>query len=43
MYGQIIKTKQKKKMTGVVTIIVAYALVRLLSDVVSKDNSKPTK
>lgn len=30
-------------MTGVVTIIVVYALVRLLSDVVSKDNSKPAK
>nr|DAS70790.1 MAG TPA: hypothetical protein [Caudoviricetes sp.] len=29
-------------MTGIV-IIVAYALVRLLSDVVSKDNSKPAK
>ena len=42
MYGQTLKTKQKK-MTGVVTVIVAYALIRLLSDVVSKDNSKPTK
>jgi len=41
MYGQTLKTKQKK-MTGIV-IIVVYALVRLLSDVVSKDNSKPTK
>nr|DAK44545.1 MAG TPA: hypothetical protein [Herelleviridae sp.] len=30
-------------MTGMITIIVAYALVRLLSDVVSKDNSKPAK
>lgn len=29
-------------MTGIV-IIVVYALVRLLSDVVSKDNGKPTK
>jgi len=29
-------------MTAIV-IIVAYALVRLLSDVVSKDNSKPAK
>ena len=41
MYGQTLKTKQKK-MTGI-AIIVVYALVRLLSDVVSKDNSKPTK
>lgn len=30
-------------MTTGVIIIVAYALIRLLSDVVSKDNGKPTK
>ena len=41
MYGQTLKTKQKK-MTGIV-IIVVYALVRLLSDVVSDNKKRPTK
>nr|DAN33255.1 MAG TPA: hypothetical protein [Caudoviricetes sp.] len=38
----MVKPLKQNKMTGIV-IIVVYALVRLLSDVVSKDNSKPTK
>ena len=37
-----LKKKNKTKMTGII-IIVTYAVLRLLSDVASKDNNKPTK
>lgn len=41
MYGQTLKNK--KKMTTGLLIIATYAVLRLLSDVASKDNNKPTK